>query len=66
MLQRWRRDVDLGDHVGVTGEVITTRRGELSVRAESLQITSKSLRPLPDKHKGLTDPEARVRHATST
>ena len=57
----WRRDIDLGDHVGVTGEVITTRHGELSVQAESLTITSKSLRPLPDKHKGLTDPEARVR-----
>jgi lysyl-tRNA synthetase class 2 len=47
--------------VGVTGEVITSRRGELSVQAASLQLTSKSLRPLPDKHKGLTDPEARVR-----
>ena len=60
-LELWRHDVDLGDHLGVTGEVVTTKRGELSVRAESLQITSKSLRPLPDKHKGLTDPEARVR-----
>ena len=60
-LDLWRHDVDLGDHVGVTGEVVTTRRGELSVRAASLQITSKSLRPLPDKHKGLTDPEARIR-----
>ena len=60
-LALWRRDVDLGDHLGVTGEVVTTRRGELSVRAESLRITSKALRPLPDKHKGLTDPEARVR-----
>ncbi len=61
MLQRWRRDVDLGDQVGVTGEVITTKRGELTVRAESFVITSKAIRPLPDKHKGLTDPEARVR-----
>ncbi|GIG20021.1 lysine--tRNA ligase [Cellulomonas chitinilytica] len=60
-LELWRHDVDLGDHLGVTGEIVTTRRGELSVRAESLQITSKSLRPLPDKHKGLTDPEARIR-----
>ncbi|MET1005163.1 MAG: bifunctional lysylphosphatidylglycerol synthetase/lysine--tRNA ligase LysX [Propionibacteriaceae bacterium] len=57
----WRRFVDLGDHLGVTGEVITTKRGELSIDARSLQITSKSIRPLPDKHKGLTDPEARVR-----
>ncbi len=57
----WRHYVDLGDHLGVTGEVMTTRHGELSVAADSLQITSKSVRPLPDKHKGLTDPEARVR-----
>jgi lysyl-tRNA synthetase class 2 len=57
----WRRDVDLGDHIGVIGEVMTTHTGELTVRAEELRITSKSLRPLPDKHKGLTDPEARVR-----
>jgi lysyl-tRNA synthetase class 2 len=58
----WRREIDLGDHVGVTGEVMTTRRGELTVRAHALALTSKSLRPLPDKHKGLTDPEARVRN----
>jgi lysyl-tRNA synthetase, class II len=61
LLQHWRHDVDLGDHVGVTGEVVTSKRGELSIRADSFQITSKSIRPLPDKHKGLTDPEARVR-----
>ncbi|HEV2451997.1 MAG TPA: bifunctional lysylphosphatidylglycerol synthetase/lysine--tRNA ligase LysX [Streptosporangiaceae bacterium] len=60
-LDAWRRDVDLGDHVGVEGEVITSRRGELSVLAGSFVITSKSLRPLPEKHLGLTDPEARVR-----
>ncbi|WP_344806424.1 bifunctional lysylphosphatidylglycerol synthetase/lysine--tRNA ligase LysX [Microlunatus ginsengisoli] len=57
----WLHDIDLGDHVGVTGEVITTRRGELSIAVDALQLNSKSLRPLPDKHKGLTDPEARVR-----
>jgi lysyl-tRNA synthetase class 2 len=60
-LGSWRHDVDLGDHVGVTGEVVTSRRGELSVRAQSFAITAKALRPLPDKHKGLADPEARVR-----
>ncbi|MGH6656913.1 MAG: bifunctional lysylphosphatidylglycerol synthetase/lysine--tRNA ligase LysX [Actinocrinis sp.] len=60
-LADWKSDVDLGDHVGVTGEVITSRRGELSVMVESWQITAKCLRPLPDKHKGLADPEARVR-----
>ncbi|HET9648420.1 MAG TPA: bifunctional lysylphosphatidylglycerol synthetase/lysine--tRNA ligase LysX [Microlunatus sp.] len=57
----WLHDIDLGDHIGITGEVVTTRRGELSIAADTLQLTSKSLRPLPDKHKGLTDPEARVR-----
>jgi lysyl-tRNA synthetase class 2 len=61
VLARWKRDVDLGDHVGVTGEVITSRSGELSVLADSFAITAKSLRPLPDKHAGLTDPESRVR-----
>ncbi|HEX6886953.1 MAG TPA: bifunctional lysylphosphatidylglycerol synthetase/lysine--tRNA ligase LysX [Candidatus Nanopelagicales bacterium] len=60
-LEHWKHDIDLGDHVGVTGEVITSKRGELTVRASSFALTSKSLRPLPDKHKGLTDPEARVR-----
>lgn len=60
-LAAWKSDVDLGDHIGVTGEVITSRTGELSVLACSFSITAKSLRPLPDKHAGLTDPESRVR-----
>ncbi len=60
-LAAWKSDVDLGDHVGVEGEVVTSRRGELSVLASRWAITAKALRPLPDKHKGLTDPEARVR-----
>ncbi|ROS31091.1 bifunctional lysylphosphatidylglycerol synthetase/lysine--tRNA ligase LysX [Cellulomonas sp. PhB150] len=57
----WEHSVDIGDHVGVTGEVITTRKGELSVLASSVVLASKSLRPLPDKHKGMVDPDARVR-----
>jgi len=60
-LADWKADIDLGDHVGVTGEVITSKRGELSVLATDWALTSKALRPLPDKHKGLTDPETRVR-----
>ncbi|WP_395107533.1 bifunctional lysylphosphatidylglycerol synthetase/lysine--tRNA ligase LysX [Actinomadura sp. SCN-SB] len=60
-LDLWKREVDIGDHVGVEGEVITSRRGELSVLADRFAITSKCLRPLPEKHAGLTDPEARVR-----
>lgn len=46
-LDRWKTDVDLGDHVGVVGEVITSKRGELSVLASDFTITSKCLRPLP-------------------
>jgi lysyl-tRNA synthetase, class II len=60
-LTQWKADVDLGDFVGVEGEVISSRRGELSVLATSWAMLAKALRPLPDKHKGLTDPEARVR-----
>jgi lysyl-tRNA synthetase class 2 len=60
-LATWKSDIDLGDHIGVEGEVITSRSGELSVLADSYAITAKALRPLPDKHAGLSDPEARVR-----
>ncbi|MFF1906308.1 bifunctional lysylphosphatidylglycerol synthetase/lysine--tRNA ligase LysX [Kitasatospora sp. NPDC058218] len=60
-LAAWKSDIDLGDQVGVEGEVITSRRGELSVMVDAWALTAKCLRPLPDKHKGLTDPEARVR-----
>jgi lysyl-tRNA synthetase class 2 len=60
-LRVWNRNVDLGDHVGVVGEVVTSQRGELSVLASSWAITAKCLRPLPDKRRGLSDPEARVR-----
>ncbi|GIJ21818.1 lysine--tRNA ligase [Micromonospora lutea] len=59
-LEDWKRLVDLGDHVGVTGEVITSRRGELSVLAEEWAVTAKALRPLPVAHKPLSE-EARVR-----
>ncbi|PWU45603.1 lysine--tRNA ligase [Micromonospora globispora] len=59
-LDDWKRLVDLGDHVGVTGEVITSRRGELSVLAEEWAVTAKALRPLPVAHKPLSE-EARVR-----
>src|SRR5262249_32314462 len=60
-LDAWKSDVDLGDHVSVTGEVATTKRGELSVLASSWELAAKCLHPLPDKHRGLADPEARVR-----
>src|SRR5580692_12181175 len=53
--------VDLGDWVGATGEVITSRRGELSVDVSGLEILSKALRPLPDKWHGLSEAETRYR-----
>jgi Lysyl-tRNA synthetase (class II) len=59
-LGAWKRLVDLGDHVGVTGTVITSRRGELSILADSWEMTAKSLRPLPVAHKPLSE-ESRVR-----
>jgi lysyl-tRNA synthetase class 2 len=54
-------ELDLGDWVGVHGEVIRTRRGELSVKADRVELLAKALRPLPDKWKGLTDVEVRSR-----
>ena len=50
-------DLDLGDWISVTGEVIMTKKAELSVKAESFDLLSKNLRPLPDKFKGMTDIE---------
>jgi lysyl-tRNA synthetase, class II len=60
-LAAWRRSVDLGDHVAVTGAVVTSRHGELTVRATCWQMAAKCLRPMPDKRRGLVDAEARVR-----
>lgn len=59
-LDAWKSDVDLGDIVFVHGEVISSRRGELSVLADSWQMASKALRPLPVAHKELNE-ETRVR-----
>ena len=59
-LDLWKGDIDLGDLVSVTGEVITSKRGELSILAHSWQIAAKSLRPLPVEHKPLSE-ETRVR-----
>jgi lysyl-tRNA synthetase class 2 len=54
-------DLDAGDWIGASGEVITTRRGELSVRITEFVLLQKSLRPMPDKWHGLKDVEARSR-----
>ena len=55
------KSLDLGDWVGVSGEVMTTRKGELSVRVAECQLLSKAIRPLPDKWHGLTDVDTRFR-----
>lgn len=54
-------DLDLGDWVGAAGTVMTTRKGELSVKVESVVLLSKAVRPLPDKWHGLTDTDTRYR-----
>jgi lysyl-tRNA synthetase class 2 len=55
-------DADLGDWLGAEGVVMTTRKGELSVKVDHLVPLRKSLRPLPEKYHGLHDVEARSRH----
>ncbi|MDJ0776534.1 MAG: lysine--tRNA ligase [Gammaproteobacteria bacterium] len=55
------KHADIGDIYGVTGEVFKTNRGELSIKAERLQLLTKSLRPLPEKFHGLTDQEQKYR-----
>ncbi len=54
-------ELDAGDWVGATGAVLTTKRGEVSVRITSFELLQKSLRPMPDKWHGLKDVEARSR-----
>ena len=51
------KTLDLGDIVAAEGTLFRTNRGELSVRVKTLRLMTKSIRPLPDKHKGLCDPE---------
>lgn len=51
------KDSDIGDFWGITGDVIKTRVGELTVRARKMTFLTKALRPLPDKYHGLQDPE---------
>jgi len=68
---QWKRDeldnydllklYDVGDWIGVEGELITTRTGELTVKTRSFQMLGKSLRPLPEKWHGLKDIEQRYR-----
>jgi lysyl-tRNA synthetase class 2 len=60
-LALWRRAVDLGDQVSVTGTPTTSRSGEPSIAVDRWTMAAKALTPPPDKHHGLTDPETRVR-----
>ena len=55
------KQLDLGDWVGVHGTVMTTRKGELSVKTERVELLAKAVRPLPDKWHGLTDVDTRFR-----
>ena len=54
-------ELDLGDWVGATGLVMTTRKGELSIKTDSMTLLAKSVRPMPDKWHGLTDIDTRYR-----
>jgi lysyl-tRNA synthetase class 2 len=57
----WKELIDLGDHVFVTGEVVASRTGELSIMVQSWEIAAKALRPLPSVHTELNE-ENRARH----
>ena len=57
----WFKKCDIGDIVGVKGEVFKTEKGQISVRASEVKLLAKSLRPLPEKFHGLTDRETRYR-----
>ncbi len=57
----WKKLIDLGDFIGATGPLVLTRTGELSVHAQQVQFLGKALRPMPDKWKGVRDPEKRYR-----
>jgi lysyl-tRNA synthetase class 2 len=59
-LARFKSYVDIGDHLAVSGEVVSSRRGELSILAGDWQLAAKTLRPLPVEHKPLS-PETRAR-----
>ena len=55
------KKMDIGDLIGIQGEVFRTKKGELSVKASQVMLLSKSLRPLPEKFHGLTDTDTRYR-----
>ncbi|WP_030793111.1 bifunctional lysylphosphatidylglycerol synthetase/lysine--tRNA ligase LysX [Streptomyces sp. NRRL S-920] len=61
LLDRFTTGIDIGDHITATGTVGTSDKGELTVFVTDWRLSGKCLRPLPDKRRGLTDPEAKVR-----
>ncbi len=58
--QEWQK-LDIGDLVGVEGEIFRTKRGEISIKVSSYKLLAKALRPLPEKHHGLKDTDIRYR-----
>ena len=59
--QQFKKELDVGDIVGVEGQLFKTKTGELSIRCDEFRLLTKSLRPLPEKFHGLTDQEQRYR-----
>lgn len=57
----YKKLVDIGDFVGITGEIYTTQTGEITVRALKIELLTKAMRPLPEKFHGLTDQEQKYR-----
>ena len=57
----FKKKTDIGDILGVTGEVFLTQKGEISIKADSVTLLSKSLSPLPEKYHGLQDQDLRYR-----
>lgn len=57
----YKKSIDLGDFVGVEGEIYTTQTGEVTIKAEKVTLLSKALRPLPEKFHGLSDIETKYR-----
>ncbi len=57
----YKKMIDIGDFVGVEGEVYTTQTGEITIKCQKLVLLSKAMRPLPEKFHGLTDVEAKYR-----
>ncbi|MEK7806210.1 MAG: OB-fold nucleic acid binding domain-containing protein, partial [Chloroflexota bacterium] len=55
------KELDVGDHLGVTGNMVRTRTGQVTIEARGLTLTAKGMRPLPEKWHGLRDVETRYR-----